>query len=253
MPIAGAQAGGGSRTSSSRLLSSNEHVDECSDISARGVHSRHHSRYPAPSNWRSRRRPLDTALEWRYSWWSNPCVACVTTVRQSFASMHRSGVMEVAGFTGSNVPRPRMEEEDDPGLALGFRPPRSARARVFADETTVDSESSEVAAQRVNLLNSLSTSLLEERGTILKDAKFSPREKVKLLEANRRVLLNVSGGSTTKTENVVYGLIIFASVTTVVLASLTTFAGLPSEVALAFISTVAGGLIATVAQKIRQL
>lgn len=61
------------------------------------------------------------------------------------------------------------------------------------------------------------------------------------------------GGSVRKTDSVVYGILIFGGVVLTVLAFLTSFAGLPSEVTLAFVGTVLGGTIATIAQKLGKI
>jgi hypothetical protein len=168
--------------------------------------------------------------------------------------LERTQEARVAGFTDPNIGRPRMEEEEEPGFGVGFSPVQPlSRARSVARDTEVEEAAPALTEQHVEMISQLSAQLLAERNKILDDEKLGPKQKLKLLEANRRLILNIGGGTVAKTENVVYGLIVFASVTTIILAALTTFADLPSEVALAFISTVAGGLIATVAQKIRRL
>ena len=95
--------------------------------------------------------------------------------------------------------------------------------------------------------------LLEEREAIIGNDSLSPRDKIKLLESNRKAIVMVRGGHIVGTEKVVYSLIGMSTVVTIVLACLTTFSDLPQEVTLTFTGTVVGGLIATVAQKIGRL
>lgn len=95
--------------------------------------------------------------------------------------------------------------------------------------------------------------LIEEREAIIANDSLSPRDKIKLLESNRKAIVMVRGGHIVGTEKVVYSLIGMSTVVTIVLACLTTFSDLPQEVTLTFTGTVVGGLIATVAQKIGRL
>lgn len=95
--------------------------------------------------------------------------------------------------------------------------------------------------------------LAEERAKILDNDNYSAKEKLALLEDNRKAIVVANGGTVRRTENVVYGLLAFGSVGLIVLALLTTFAGLPHEVTLSFVGTVLGGTIATIAQKLGNL
>ena len=96
-------------------------------------------------------------------------------------------------------------------------------------------------------------SLATERQKIVADEKLSARDKRLLLEENRKALTVATGGSVTKTDSVVYGILIFGGVVLVVLALLTAFYGLAKEVTLAFVGTVLGGVIATIAQKLGKI
>ena len=95
--------------------------------------------------------------------------------------------------------------------------------------------------------------LAKERQTILDDPNSKPREKLKLLESNTKSLAISTGGTVTGTENVVYGILIFGGVVLTILALLTAFAGLSSEVTVAFVGTVLGGTMATIAQKLGKI
>lgn len=92
--------------------------------------------------------------------------------------------------------------------------------------------------------------LLEERNQILADSKLSAKEKLTLLENNRVTLLTLRGGRTTRSDEVVKWVLMFAAFTTIVLAVLNVAAGLPTEVTLSFVGTVLGGTIATIVQKL---
>ncbi len=95
--------------------------------------------------------------------------------------------------------------------------------------------------------------LMQERRLIVDNDQLSTRDKLKLLETNRKALVIARGGTVRKTENVVYGILMFGGVVVIILALLTTFAGLPAEVTLSFLGTVLGGTIATIAQKLGKL
>ena len=97
-----------------------------------------------------------------------------------------------------------------------------------------------------DFLNSLS----EGRRMIYENDKMSLREKRLLLDENRKAFLVATGGTITKTDSVIYSILIFAGIVLIVLALLTTYANLPSEVVLSFVGTVLGGTIATIAQKL---
>lgn len=108
-----------------------------------------------------------------------------------------------------------------------------------------------VAADHISA--ALLRQLTEERRTILNDPKLSTRERLRLLESNRETIVLASGGSIKKTENVVYSILIFGAAVIIILALLTVFGGLPSEVTLTFVGTVLGGTIATIAQKLGKI
>ncbi len=95
--------------------------------------------------------------------------------------------------------------------------------------------------------------LLAERHAIMNNDKLRTGERLKLLEDNRRTLIAIRGGTYHKTENVVYGILLFGALVLIVLSLLTVFAELPAEITLAFVGTVLGGTIATIAQKIGRI
>jgi hypothetical protein len=95
--------------------------------------------------------------------------------------------------------------------------------------------------------------IVEERARIIDSESLSSRDKKKLLESNRRALVNALGGNVFNTESVVYLLIIVSMATVIVLAALTAAGKLPKEVTLTFVGTTVGGLLATIAQKIGRL
>lgn len=105
----------------------------------------------------------------------------------------------------------------------------------------------------VELIRGLIVELAEQRKTILDNDKYTAKEKLALLDDNRKAIAVASGRTVRRTENVVYGLLTFGAVGLIVLALLTTFAGLPHEVTLSFVGTVLGGTIATIAQKLGNL
>ena len=74
-----------------------------------------------------------------------------------------------------------------------------------------------------------------------------------LLDENRKTLVVATGGTVRKTDSVVYSILVFGGVVLIILALLTTYANLPSEVTLAFVGTVLGGVIATIAQKLGKI
>ena len=140
----------------------------------------------------------------------------------------------------------RMEEEEEVeeeqrqmGFVSETRKPRNKRGSEKASTNEV--------------LHELITQLMAERQSILSQEKLSPRQKIALLETNRKALVIARGGSVRKTENVVYSILIFSSIVLVVLACLTAFANLPQEVTLAFVGTVVGGTISIIAQKLGKM
>jgi uncharacterized membrane protein len=98
----------------------------------------------------------------------------------------------------------------------------------------------------------LAQQIAAEREEIIK-LDINPWQKQRLLESNRRAIVNALGGSTFNTESVVYVLILLSCVTVIILAALTAFWDLPKEVTLTFVGTTVGGLVATIAQKIGRL
>jgi hypothetical protein len=123
-------------------------------------------------------------------------------------------------------------------------------AEIF-DEGNRDDEALTDAPDRRRDIE-LARKIAEERPQIL-SLDVSPWQKQRLLESNRRAIVNALGGSTFNSESVVYVLIGFSSLTVIVLSVLTAFWDLPKEVTLTFVGTTAGGLLATIAQKIGRL
>jgi hypothetical protein len=140
----------------------------------------------------------------------------------------------------------RMEEEeevDEEQRQMGFiSEPRKPGGKRSAEKTLDNA-----------VIHELLTQLMAERQSILSEEKLTPRQKLALLETNRKALVIARGGSVRKTENVVYSILIFSSIVLVILASLTAFAQLPQEVTLAFVGTVVGGTISIIAQKLGKM
>ncbi len=95
--------------------------------------------------------------------------------------------------------------------------------------------------------------LIEERQTILKDEKLTAKDKLEFLEQTRKTIYTLKGGKITKTDEVVRNLLIFSGTVLIVLATLTVYAHLPTEITLAFVGTIVGGIIATISQKLSRL
>ena len=142
------------------------------------------------------------------------------------------------------IPQVRMEEEEE-SESQRRRTPIGYRPETPYEESPTDRPpaSSQADLERI----------LTERQSILTDPKLTPNQKLKLLESNRQFLVILKGGHIRKTENVVYGLLVFGGVLLVVLALLTVYAKLPSDITLSFVGTVLGGTIATIAQKLGRL
>ena len=140
----------------------------------------------------------------------------------------------------SYPPRTRMEEEESarPRHRLGFRPPRPG-----------DEDDDQPPDMQSDVLGRL----LEERQTILSDSGLPTRDKLRLLENNRLTMVVAQGGTVRKTENVVTGILIFATGVTIILALLNVTAGLRTDVTMGFLGTTLGGTIATIAQKLGRL
>jgi hypothetical protein len=142
----------------------------------------------------------------------------------------------------------RMEEEEDtddggrrrPGF--GFAAGASA-AGSAAQPPPGEARAAEFVQESLKLL-------LDERHTIISDAKLSTKEKVALLESNRKSMVILGGGSIRKTENVIYAVLIFNVIVIALLAALTAYSTLPKEVTLTFVGTVVGGTISLIAQKL---
>ena len=142
----------------------------------------------------------------------------------------------------------RMEEESESGN------PAIRRTIGFASHESEDgARTSETTVGQLRMVHELVVMLATERQRIVSDEKLTARDKRLLLEENRRALTVATGGTVTKTDSVVYGILIFGAVVLVTLALLTAFYGLATEVTLAFVGTVLGGVIATIAQKLGKI
>jgi hypothetical protein len=145
------------------------------------------------------------------------------------------------------IPPARMEEEEETReerhQRIGFAAPsQNDRAEPVSQKRGTDEATARVFEQ-----------LMMERQQILSDAKLSARNKIRLLESNRKTLVIVKGGSIRNTENVVYSILAFGGLVLVILSLLTVYKDLPKEVTLSFVGTVLGGTIATIAQKVGKL
>jgi hypothetical protein len=143
----------------------------------------------------------------------------------------------------------RMEEEENADPVPLIQPQRRPVGFKSGERDEADSLTGSAPATSASHI----ASLITERTLILESKTFSSREKQRLLEANRKTITIVKGGRVTKTENVVYGILIFGAVLIVVLSLLNTFANLPTEITLSFVGTVLGGVIATIAQKLGRI
>ena len=87
---------------------------------------------------------------------------------------------------------------------------------------------------------------------ILDNNELSTKDKLKLLEKNRELMITVQGGTPYRfgSEKVIYSILAFSALILIILASLTAFYELPQEVTITFVGTVLGGTIATIAQKL---
>jgi hypothetical protein len=147
--------------------------------------------------------------------------------------------------------RVRMEEEEEePGWSP--RAPKTIRGFSKGEEQGEEDSlaaHSELTRSRADFIRSLAA----QRDKILSDEKFSAKEKCNILEENRKAMIIASGGTIRTTDSVVYGILVFGGTVLIILALLTSFAGLPREVTVSFVGTVLGGVIATIAQKIGKL
>lgn len=142
----------------------------------------------------------------------------------------------------------RMEEEEEEGWATEKRP-LGFLSPVEGHEGQEQRPASKVSELVADLLRSLAS----ERQKIIDNDKLSAREKQALLDENRKALIVATGGKITKTDSVVYGILIFGGVLLTILALLTVYKDLPKEVTLSFVGTVLGGVIATIAQKLGKI
>jgi hypothetical protein len=146
-----------------------------------------------------------------------------------------------------HIPIVRMEEEeqteDEARRVQGF-------SRGIADPLTV--EDSRVSSER---MQELFATLMRERQAILADEKIRTKDKLRLLESNHRAILLLRGGryKVFQSEYVVYSILAFSAFVLIALALLNVFAGLSTDVTLAFVGTTIGGTIATIAQKLGRI
>lgn len=150
--------------------------------------------------------------------------------------------------TGRNWIRMEESEGGSPMLRrqIGFVSDRGARR----DD---DDDDAKTSASLPPLVAELARSLAQERIKIVENDKLTARQKRMLLEENRKAITVATGGTVTRTDSVVYGILVFGGVLLITLALLTAFYGLPKEVLLAFVGTVLGGVIATITQKLGKI
>lgn len=153
------------------------------------------------------------------------------------------------------VLREEEESPEDLRYGAGAPPPAPSALQSAHFFTAPAAESSAKSIPISAAFTPIQTSsginqLLEERNQILADTKLSAKEKLRLLENNRVTLLTLRGGRTTRSDEVVKWVLMFAAFTTIVLSILNVAAGLPTEVTLSFVGTVLGGTIATIVQKL---
>lgn len=146
-------------------------------------------------------------------------------------------------------PRIRMEEEEEEGQ----QPPQKRGIGFGTPLELVEERNQQKVGLFTEAYQDLLRSLAEERRKIVDNDKLSAREKRQLLDENRKTLVVANGGTVRKTDSVVYGILIFGATVLIILALLTSFAGLDSRVTLSFVGTVLGGTIATIAQKLGKL
>lgn len=151
---------------------------------------------------------------------------------------------------GTWYPETRMEEAETGGPPM-LRPPIGFD--LDEQEQRVQRRSKKSLGGDSPVQDAAQSRLLDERQEILKNERLTTRDKLRLLENNRRTLVVASGGTIRQSENVVYGILLFGGLLVAILALLTVFADLPSEITLSFVGTVLGGTIATIAQKLGKL
>ena len=96
----------------------------------------------------------------------------------------------------------------------------------------------------------LAEQLAGERRLIMADGKLTPREKLRLLEENRKTITIATGGRISHVDNMAYAVAIFSCVIVVILALLAAHAPELKDIALSFIGTVIGGLLAIVGHQV---
>ena len=143
----------------------------------------------------------------------------------------------------------RMEEEEEDAT------PRRKRGIGFAytDDDEEDEIRGPAAREFREAYGDLVRALAEERKAILDDDRLSPKDKQILLDESRKTFVVANGGSVRKSDSVVYGILVFGAVVLIALALLNVFGGLDTEITVAFVGTVLGGTIATIAQKLGKL
>ena len=144
----------------------------------------------------------------------------------------------------------RMEEEEEEGWE---EPIFKRRVGFTRSDDARDDETPSSRPVFEQAYGEFLQSMAQERTRIIDDEKMTAKEKRVLLDENRKMLVVANGGTVRKTDSVVYGILIFGGVVLIVLSLLTVFAGLPPEVTLAFVGTVLGGTIATIAQKLGKI
>ena len=147
----------------------------------------------------------------------------------------------------SNIPI-KLEEEEvgRPKLEpFGFNQ--------ISEEAEEDENTKESKRRFTQAYSDFLRSLGEERKSILDNEKLTAKEKKILLDENRKMLVIANGGTIKRTDSVVYGILIFGGVVLITLSLLNVFKNLDTEITVAFVGTVLGGTIATIAQKLGKL
>jgi hypothetical protein len=141
----------------------------------------------------------------------------------------------------------RMEEEEEAW------PPQRHNIGFTTNVESEEERKQRKLARSSEAYQEFLKSLADERRKILDDDKLSARQKYRLLDENRKMVVVANGGTVRKTENMVYSILVFGGTVLVILALLTVYKNLPHEVTLSFVGTVLGGTIATIAQKLGKL
>jgi hypothetical protein len=142
-----------------------------------------------------------------------------------------------------------------PRFRIGFHP-GPHQIRTEEEEGRDDDDLRYGQAEVVDRISSGAIAeLLRQRAMLIDSmdvSKLSNVEKFKLMEDTREMMIQLYGGNPTKfaTEKVIYAILTFSGAVIIVLALLTSFAGLSSQVTTTFVGTVVGGTIATIAQKL---